>query len=103
MADPPTVIVREMMPSADWSAMASPGQAFSPYSSMRWRRAMRFSKSKRRAPASTTMIETPGRSSASFCARSAAEIPPPMMQMSQSCVGIYVPRPGKLSRSVTSL
>jgi hypothetical protein len=29
-AEPPTAIVREITPSADWSSMKSPGHGFSP-------------------------------------------------------------------------
>jgi len=83
-ADPPTAIVREMIPRADWSATKSPGHWFSPYSRLRSRYSKRFSKSNSFLPASTTMTERPGFSSESFCATIAAVMPPPMMTTSAS-------------------
>src|SRR5579883_8040 len=68
--------------------MKSPGHGFSPYLMLRSRCLKRFSKSKKFLPASMIVIETPGRSSDSFCDSMAALIPAPMMQTSDSCVAM---------------
>ena len=51
---------------------------------MRLRCSHRFSASNALSPASTMTIDVPGRRSDTFHASSAAEMPPPMMQTSDS-------------------
>src|SRR5947208_16628345 len=64
---------------------------------LRLRYSILFSRSNRRRPASTTVIERLDRSSRSFFESIAALIPPPMIQTSLSRVGTRLTSPAVLA------